>query len=752
MAEIRNYNGRPAIFLGGKPYPPMMATIRTNDREKLVLDKEYYRQLGATGIKIYFLICDTVWLKPNALELFREEAEALLEAVPDAYIIPRIGMHPTNEWIASHPTEQLTYSDGSRPPVHLFSESYETDLPAHYSLCSNEWRRDAGKALAETWELLMKLPYADRIVGCFLAAGGTSEWYYMFPVCRSGLTLDHSESFRRQFSSYLTAKYGSDETLRAHWNDPEATLDDPPIPEADAHYFAKLCDCEAANPREKMLSNAPVPPPYGNGTNIGSFIDLNKREDVFDFYRAWHQGTAESVLAFANVIKSLTPDRLVGAFYGSWGCTGYLDSGTCGGTMKLLDSSAVDFLAAPGVYENRQPGGFVGQREMFDSFAVRNKIYIIEDDTRTHMENRYYQNQYGMFELQDSVDVMKREFGRTICEDVQAWWFDQLLGGRRYKHPELYKLIARQQEIAKEAYETDRRKVSEIAFIFDEESGQVVSQQSTEELVEVLRNQEIAHIGAPVDQYFHNDLTNPAVPAYKMYVFVNTIVLNDEERKIIREKLKREGAVAVWLYGAGFANPDASVRMDTANIAGLTGFDTKMKVERFDAKFRVNGEEHALTEGVDRRFVYGSEDRKRRICVGHKETAGNDSYLYPLFYPDDPDMTVLARFLTSGVPSIAVKEEDGFTSVFYGAKSIRSDLLRAFARYAGCHIYSDSEDVLFANRRYVTFHCSARGEKTIRFREACTPVEVYENRAYGENVTEITFHAELGETKMFRLD
>ena len=138
MAEIINQGGRPAICVNGTVYPPMMATIRTmEDGKRILFDEEYFEALGKSGIRIFFLICDTLWLKPDALQLFRTEAEALLKAVPDALIIPRMGLHPTNEWIAEHPEECVQYSDGERPPVHLFSESYETDLPMHYS--TREW-------------------------------------------------------------------------------------------------------------------------------------------------------------------------------------------------------------------------------------------------------------------------------------------------------------------------------------------------------------------------------------------------------------------------------------------------------------------------------------------------------------------------------------------------------------------------------------------------------------------------------------
>lgn len=758
MAEIRKHNGRSCIFIDGKPYPPMMATIRTIDGNEAKVDREYYRQLGAAGIKIYFLICDTIWLKKNALELFREEAEILLEVVPDAYIIPRIGLHPTNEWIEAHPEEVLTYDDGSRPGVHLFSESYETDIPAHYSLCSQKWREAAGKVLEETWLQLMALPYADHIAGCFFAAGGTSEWYYMLPMvtgtAADGRYGDFSEAFRRNFSEYLREVYETDEKLQRFWNCPEATIERPILPDRAAHYFAGEVDYDAAQPG-RMYTNAPVPLPPGNGTNRGSFPDMDTNRSVYDFYRALHIGTAKSVVYFAELIKRLTPDKLVGAFYGSHGCTNFIRSGTNGGVSVILKSGKVDFLAAPGVYENRAPGGFVGQREFSDSLDLHNMVYIVEEDARTHFENRFFGDRYFMYDMTDSVNVMKRDFGRSLCEGVQAWWFDQLIGGRRYKNETLYRLIAKQQEIAQQAYRLDRRKCSEIAFIYDEESTQAVSNQTTTELVELPRNYEKDRIGAPVDLYYHNDLENPDMPSYKLYVFWNTLVLTAAERRAIRERLAKEHAVALFVYASGVVDPEQENSFSEDYITDLTGIRMKRLDERYDSKFRINGEKHEATKGLDPRVLYGWFDRRRTQSL-HAQMLNPeshyDSYLYPLFYSDDPEATVLASFLTSGVPALTLKETDGFTSIFCGAKYLKADLLRRIAAFAGCHIYCDSEDVVYADRNYVVFHSSETGRKTLRFPKKVSPYEVYEEKYYGHDTNEITFETYLGETKMFRLE
>ena len=528
MAKVENYNGYPAIMVEGKPYPPMMATIRTNNRDHMIIDEEYYKNLGKSGIKIYFLICDTEWLKPQGFDMFCEEAEKLLKAVPDAYIMVRIGMHPTPKWCEENPDETLTYSDGIKKPMHLYTESYEAEYPAMYSLCSEKWRHDAGEALLDMVKKIKALPYGDRVIGYFFAAGGTSEWYYMTPseytskttVCDSGgweqtgdfdfddVYADLSPAFKKSFSVYLKNIYGTNEALRKAWNDETADIDNPTIPDCTARYYVNGVDYDIAHPA-KLWANSGPPEPPTNGTNIGHFLDIKKHRDVFDFYRAWHIGVAESVVYFGNVVKSYDEQLLTGAFYGSAGSNKPFSMGQIGGVTNILNSGKIDFLASPGVYENRQPGGFVGQRQVPDSYALRNTIFIVEEDARTHFENPYYAKYMELFSMEDSLSILKREFGRNICQNLQAWWFDQIIGGRRYKHEDIYALFEKQQKIAHEAYSKDRTKNSEIAFIYDEESYHVVAEETTHQMVELFRNYEIDIIGAPCDRYYHNDMADP---------------------------------------------------------------------------------------------------------------------------------------------------------------------------------------------------------------------------------------------------
>ena len=735
MARVESYNGSPAILIDGVPYPPMMATVRTNQFGVVKLDKEYYRRLGESGIRIFFLICDTEWLVPDGFAKFRQEAEALLEAVPDAYIIPRIGLHPPVDWIESHPDDCVQYSDGKDRPVRLITESYTADLPRMYSLCSDAWRKDAGDALERLLDKMDALPYADRIIGYFLAAGGTSEWYYCTDrtlTLDETVCFDHSPAFRKEFARYLDKKYGPG--VKA-----------PDIPDAASRYYQFLVDYKVAN-YGRLLAADPVPPPPSNGTNLGSFLDVDRHMQTADFVYAWSWGVANSIVYFADRIKKRDPEKLVGSFYGALSM--FHKAGNALATQEIIRSGKVDFLAAPGSYENRQPGGYTGQREIPDSFRLHNTIFIVEDDTRTHAENSHWADYYGVFDEEDTVNVMKRDFGRNICEDLQSWWFDQHHGGGRYKSEVCYKLIEKQQRIARYAYSLDRRKGNEVACIYDVDSMVISSHQTCTESIKVMKNYELNCTGFPFDQYFLDDIAD--IPDYKLYIFFNAYSLTDEKRRRIREKLSRNHAAALWMYAPGLIAPDREKKIDPGYMEEVTGIRMGMRNEKYGAKFRLTDMTHPITRPLERGHVYGQLDRPFRMNARSYQEHDTPSYLYPLIYADDERATVLGRFCGTGLPAFVLRDCGDYTSIFCGTKLLQSEVLRSIAHFAGCHVYSEENDVLYANRHFITLHAARAGRKQIRLRESCYPYELYEERFYDAG-NGISLEMAEGETKMFAL-
>lgn len=764
MGKLVKHNGSMAISHNGKIYPPMMATIANVSNGEYKIDREYLRNLGESGIKIYFLICDTEWIRPDAFDKLDEEVKILLEEVPDALIMLRIGLHPSNEWIMENLDECLTMQDGSHPGDMLATESYKADMPACYTLYSDKWRKTAGEYLKDTYDRLMQKPYADRITGAFIAAGNTSEWRQLGPVTDpiNGVYGDFSEAFRREFELYLREKYGTVENLRKAWCDSDATFENPNLPTMDERYYAMdarydLCGIDYdVNKRWKNPNHELLPTFWTDDTHVGSFLNVDKYMSVYDFYRARSEGAARSLVYLGNMVKEMSKgEMLVGAFYGNYGACHFTQYVSIACVYDVLKSGAVDIFSAPGVYQNRQRGGFEGQRCMYDSMRINGTMFVVEDDTRTHADPTEYCHIYDLFSTEDDADVIKRNFGRNICDDLQGWWFDQIWGGGRYKFDETYALFKQQREIADEAYTLNRDKKHEIAFIYDEESVHMIAPKSLHDTVEYMRNYEVARIGAGVDQYYHNDMSNPDMPDYKLYVFFNVYSLTDKERAEIKQKLAKNNATAMFMYGNGLINPDAEKKLSPDNMKELIGMEIEMEKELRVPLFRKCADNEA-TKDMEKGRSYGDLDRHIRLSiVGSPDwNIGNyeRGYLAPCFTTKEDDGEVLARFIQTGKPALTVKKCDGYTSVFCGTKVVRADVIRSVARFAGCHIWSDSDDVLFQNDNYVTIHASKAGEKTIRLPRKCTPYEVYEKKNYGENTDVLKCGMYFGETKMFKLN
>ena len=99
-----------------------------------------------------------------------------------------------------------------------------------------------------------------------------------------------------------------------------------------------------------------------------------------------------------------------------------------------------------------------------------------------------------------------------------------------------------------------------------------------------------------------------------------------------------------------------------------------------------------------------------------------------------------------------MKQGPGGTCFLAYLKALRAEIVRAVARQAGCHVYSDSDDILYAGNRFVTLHASTSGDKTIHLERDCDPYEVYERRQYGSATRKICVRMRKGDTKTFHLD
>lgn len=739
-AELRNLNGIPCVFADGEALPPMSFTAWWMH----TMPDEYYRLLDEAGIRIHYVYSWTNWLKPGDEE--KGELDGVQETVkrmklvlrnsPSAWFIIRLMVSPPAEWIEENPSEQIRFTDGS-PANTICTTVSRTKKVNMYSLCSEKWWSRADEAIEEFYRELSRHPEFSRVIGTFLCSAGTCEWYYpnLFRNPETRATGDCSAPFRRQHARYVKKRFGR--------------TCEPKIP--SFHEFDYIGD-EHVRIVEALNGGKP----YRRGENpaaFGNFLDVRNAPHAGEFFLALHDGTARTIVHFAETLKRIQPTLLVGAFYGSMAQTTYHDGGTASATLRILDSPAIDFLAAPPGYNNRQPGGCATGREMNDAFLIRNKIFISEDDDRTFKTFRAAHLPKGDDPVTESgfegtMNMLRRDFGRNLCEGTRGWWFDMGRNGKFfYFDPGITRLFAEMQQIAKDAYARGYSKHNDIALVYDAESVQYASAIVNMNVLDYWRGLDLNRIGAPVDYHFSDDIANPKMPDYKLYVMVNQYVLDAAKREAIYAKARKNGATILWMYAPGLISTEGNPTLGAENVSAATGMKVSLFPDTRRPYFRMDGsdETHGKWSVDPLRKIESSE-------FGPKTVARPDEYLNPAFHINDPSAQTLGTYCDSGKPAIASKEVDGVRSIYCAVQTLPHSIIAKIAAEAGCHLYAKSGDVLYATDNIVTLHAREAGDRTITFKKPCSPYEVYLKRHDGRNVKSITVPFARGETKMWFLE
>lgn len=738
-AYIKKVNNSSVIEIDGKVFNGGCMTVANNRNGVNKVSGEYYKKLAESGIKLYFVMCDLEFSGKNGYEDMCNQMKVIVDAVPDCYVVLRIALHPSAEWVENHPNAVMKFSDGVSHPAVIRQESGSVKCIDGYNLYSQEFKEDAGKSLIEFIEKADKEQFGDRIIGYQLGAGACSEWHSnnSLPLYPNEPYYDLSEDFHREFQAYLDEKYGKGKRQVE-------------ILDNEARYFISYMDENVAlhskSPSSFVLEKEKL---QTNGKSVGTFCDITKYHSVVDFYMAFGVATANSLIYFAKLVKEKFNDKIVGAFFGY--TNGVHQSMNLTGLEKVLNSGVVDFCAAPNCYENRELGGNEPIRSIRDTFSLHNMVFFAEDDTRTHLEPFSARSSYGVYTEQDSVDIIKRNFAKNFLGRNYGWWYDQQHGGGRYDNKGILDTFKKQSQIAENAGEKPFAKNNQVAFVFDIESCVACSNYTSHQTISILKNYTLGNIGCGYDEYLVSDLKNENVPDYKLYIFGTVCDLDNKKREIITKKLQKNNAVALWFYGAGFLNPDNEQnKISVENIKRLTGFQMEMQEDVvYDEKFRAYGN-HQIATDLIKRHTYGGYD-KAMYSNQAKHYPLWQPYLSPRFVVKDNEATTLGLYNEDQDVAFAVKEYNGFTSVYCGVKFVQADVIRAVCKFANCHIYSFDGDTMYFSENYITIHASSTGKKTINFKEKCSLYELYEQKYYGKDVCEVVLDMVEGQTLTFEL-
>lgn len=679
-AEVWVHNGAPTVFFGGQPVfygswwgsPPSPEGWAHAAFARSVAPE--------VGIHIYaFDIGPQEWAGPAPgrnsdydFSTVRRRFGWLIEADPQACFHLRIYLE-MNEglsrwWLDRYPGEREVVSDGS---------------PDRQSLASTVWRDQAKGFLRALVAFLKADGLFERVVAYQVGTGHTGEWV-KGKLSMLDLTGDYSESMARYFRAWLRARYGTDRAFRLAWNDPQASLDAARVPS-----------------REAQLT-----------TTHFLFRDPRREQNVIDYYRALAELSGDLVADFCRTVKEASGRKaLAGAFFGylmelAWNA-GFFSEGPPSdystyqrsghlGLARVLHSPDVDFLVSPYGYGFRGIGGEGAAMPPAEALRLHGKLYIMEDDTRTHTDSH---PAFGRTRTQaETVAVLRRNFGSVLTRGQGMWW----LLGKGHIDPALDSvfepLLKRFREIAVFALGTDRSSAAETAVLLDDESFFYETVRSDLDIPLIFEQRlfGLPRMGASCDVHLLNDFLAGKLRPYKLYIFLNAFQLDGARSEALKRELRREGRVALWIYAPGYIK-DAP---DIANMTDLTGLSFGRNDYPWPASLHFTDFAHPITRNLGQDLFWGT-----------------DSRLGPLFYVEDKEARVLGdAVLSLGMcrAGFAVKTFPDWTSIYCAVPNLPAPVLRAVARFAGVHLYSEDGDVLAASRNLLSVHTVSGGRRTFR--------------------------------------
>ena len=407
------------------------------------------------------------------------------------------------------------------------------------------------------------------------------------------------------------------------------------------------------------------------------------------------ESTADMLIDAASCLKELTQGRkLVGAFFG-------YPSMAHEKLSRVLRSGVVDFIAAPPHYgESREPGNAGRSQTYYQaSYRLHGIVYFEETDYRTFLSDPAFAPYPATRRrnLESSISMIRRSIGKSLAGGWENWYF--LLGGNEtFSDPCMMDSIRIGAEEARKTLETARWKPADVA-VFTAPDEYVTSYGShlhvhdftfQEWCIGALHKEVLPKCGVPFDSYELSDIADPHLPEYKVYVFPNAFTLSAGMREKIKERVRRPGRTAIWVFAPGYYGLGEGSADDVSELTGV-----KVEVRKSEA---------------------GRHYTKTVAAVGD-----------------------------------SICEKDGWRSVFMSLPPDTASLREAF-RAAGAHVWLESEDVLAVGRGYVMLHASSSGRKTVRLPECGDVREIFGGKPAVRGVAEISETMRRGETRVWRVE
>jgi hypothetical protein len=647
-------------------------------------------QFCKARVKIFYfnLFFDQMWKKDGSFDITiaQKQIRGVLDVCPDASVFIRLHMHTPAWWLDTNPDEAVKYGDG--PAIGdiagRFMRSQHNDpiKPHRYSLASALWKKEITEKTTLFCKKLSQAPEGNAVSGIQVAGGVYGEWHYW------GGESDFSQPMTSHFRGWLKNKYKTNDGLKKAWNRKEITFQTAQVPSV----------------RERQNSDE------------GIFRSPVSERNLIDYYECQHQLVADHIIHFCKTVKESWPRKIIaGTFYGYFfslfgreTAIGHLE------VRRVLNSPFVDYLSAPqAYYPDAHEVGFPSRpRGLPLSCLLNGKLWLDEYDTQADLTKTTdagadSSSQVYKKAMQSAVGITRRNILSSATTGTGLWFFDfGVAGGRQYAEakdngangwwdfPPILNDI-KQLKIALEKNRLQEYKSdADVLMVYD---TKVFYHLATRNKLTSISNVAVNwsslaawSSGVGLDAIYIEDLEKVNLKQYRTIIFNNTFLLNEQQKKLIKEKVCKEQRQIIWFYAPGYADGKS---LNIKNISDVTG----MPMEKFQPDKPVGITVTGLT---DKEFSYSI----------------SDTVLSPLFSVSNKGVTSLGVYSGTNKIAIAKKQMKDYTSWYVAVPSYGNELVKALIKNTGAHIYNDSGDIFYVGDGLIGIHTKHGGNKTIKFK------------------------------------
>lgn len=564
----------------------------------------------------------------------------ITSANPNAKIIIRALMYPSEIWLAENPDDTQTFADGTK----------SRKFP---SISSEKYRQESQKALSMIIDFAEK-HYGKNMLGYHIGGGNSAEWFYGDSWGRNWQGYD--KSTEKAWVNWLKKTYKNDQALQKAWNNPSAKIAEQKVP--------TVAEREEPN----------------------FLINPKTQKKIADFNQFWNDEMVDTVSCLAKVVREKVPNKLSVFFYGYAGEFSLMYNGVSYsghlGLGKFLKNKDVDMLTGPISYFDRNFGGGKTTMGATESVSRAGKIWTDEDDTSTYLApktSKYPGMEPEINNIEKTLDILSRNMAQEAIRNTGSWWMD-LTGAGWFNDPNMWQQNAKFDKMERDMLANPVLYNPEIALVFDETSGMYGAARGTSRLMTLefrVARGSLNRIGTPFGHYLLDDLLFGKSTNSKLDIYAVAYALDAKKRNAIKERAKKNASVFVW--AAGYIDLDKS-EFSLEAMKDLTGFEFE---DIQDGKIQA---------------VAVPTNEGKKIGITKPFGIGDEGYFpTPLLAPKLQEGDVVFATYKNGKPALVLRGK----TLFCGTSKIPYQMYKKMAEIAGVKTYTNSPAAVYKNGNYI---------------------------------------------------